>query len=57
MSDITITQRKTMKQRGEKMAMLICYDATFAYTASVKRGYGSSAIIADLSFMTDASPE
>lgn len=94
MPDITLTHLQKMKLRGEKIAMLTCYDATFAHesshagvdmlligdtlgmilqghdstlpvtlddmayhTASVKSGNAGSFIIADLSFMTYASPE
>lgn len=31
---MTLTELREMKQRGEKIAMLTSYDATFAYTAS-----------------------
>ncbi|MTD27551.1 3-methyl-2-oxobutanoate hydroxymethyltransferase [Erwinia sorbitola] len=34
MSDITLSQLTLMKQRGEKIAMLTCYDATFAAASS-----------------------
>ncbi|XP_031634695.1 uncharacterized protein LOC116347995 [Contarinia nasturtii] len=34
MANTTLTHLKAMKQRGEKIAMLTCYDATFAHTAS-----------------------
>ncbi|MCS3609548.1 3-methyl-2-oxobutanoate hydroxymethyltransferase [Erwinia rhapontici] len=94
MPDITLTHLQKMKKNGEKIAMLTCYDATFAHessqagvdmlligdtlgmilqghnstlpvtiedmvyhTASVKRGNTGSFIIADLSFMTYATPE
>ena len=33
MSDVTLTTLLNLKQRGEKIAMLTCYDATFAATA------------------------
>lgn len=33
MSDVTLTTLLKLKQRGEKIAMLTCYDATFAATA------------------------
>ncbi|TCL02145.1 3-methyl-2-oxobutanoate hydroxymethyltransferase [Sodalis ligni] len=35
MTNITLTRLQTMKQRGDKIAMLTCYDATFAHTASI----------------------
>lgn len=93
MPGITLTHLQKMKQQSEKIAMLTCYDATFAYTlssegvdmlligdtlgmilqghdstlpvtledmvyhtASVKRGNTGSFIVADLSFMTYATP-
>ncbi|HBB77385.1 3-methyl-2-oxobutanoate hydroxymethyltransferase [Stutzerimonas xanthomarina] len=34
MSDVTLTTLRGLKQKGEKIAMLTCYDATFAKTAS-----------------------
>ncbi|NMP26237.1 3-methyl-2-oxobutanoate hydroxymethyltransferase [Rahnella sp. SAP-1] len=34
MTNITLTHLRKMKQAGEKIAMLTCYDATFAYEAS-----------------------
>jgi 3-methyl-2-oxobutanoate hydroxymethyltransferase len=34
MAKTTLTQLKLMKQQGEKIAMLTCYDATFAHVAS-----------------------
>lgn len=33
MPDITLTTLQSLKQSGEKIAMLTCYDATFAHTA------------------------
>lgn len=33
MSDVTLTTLRGLKQKGEKIAMLTCYDATFAKTA------------------------
>ncbi|MDO9320916.1 MAG: 3-methyl-2-oxobutanoate hydroxymethyltransferase, partial [Pseudomonas sp.] len=30
MSDVTLTTLQSLKQSGEKIAMLTCYDATFA---------------------------
>ncbi|NHN79356.1 3-methyl-2-oxobutanoate hydroxymethyltransferase [Azotobacter chroococcum] len=33
MPDVTLTTLQGLKQRGEKIAMLTCYDATFARTA------------------------
>lgn len=33
MSDVTLTTLLNLKQRGEKITMLTCYDATFAATA------------------------
>ncbi|WP_268799519.1 3-methyl-2-oxobutanoate hydroxymethyltransferase [Pseudomonas huanghezhanensis] len=35
MPDITVTSLQALKQRGEKITMLTCYDATFAHTASL----------------------
>lgn len=32
MPDITLTTLQSLKQKGEKIAMLTCYDATFAHT-------------------------
>ncbi|RRV04087.1 3-methyl-2-oxobutanoate hydroxymethyltransferase [Pseudomonas sp. v388] len=34
MPDITVTSLLALKQKGEKITMLTCYDATFAHTAS-----------------------
>lgn len=34
MPDITLSQLRSMKQSGEKIAMLTCYDATFAHTSA-----------------------
>ncbi|KFE58104.1 3-methyl-2-oxobutanoate hydroxymethyltransferase [Pseudomonas syringae] len=34
MPDITVTSLQALKQNGEKIAMLTCYDATFAHAAS-----------------------
>lgn len=34
MPDITVTSLQALKQKGEKIAMLTCYDATFAHAAS-----------------------
>jgi 3-methyl-2-oxobutanoate hydroxymethyltransferase len=34
MPDITVTSLLGLKQKGEKITMLTCYDATFAHTAS-----------------------
>ena len=34
MPDITLTTLQGLKQRGEKIVMLTCYDATFAHAAS-----------------------
>lgn len=34
MPDVTLTTLQGLKQSGEKIAMLTCYDATFAHTAS-----------------------
>lgn len=34
MSNITLTTLQALKQRGEKITMLTCYDATFAATAA-----------------------
>ncbi len=34
MPDVTLTTLQGLKRRGEKIAMLTCYDATFARTAS-----------------------
>ncbi|MBP8185871.1 MAG: 3-methyl-2-oxobutanoate hydroxymethyltransferase [Pseudomonas sp.] len=34
MSDVTLTTLQSLKQSGEKIAMLTCYDATFAHAAS-----------------------
>lgn len=33
MPDVTLTTLQSLKQKGEKIAMLTCYDATFARTA------------------------
>lgn len=33
MPDVTLTTLQSLKQKGEKIAMLTCYDATFAKTA------------------------
>ncbi|MGE6793552.1 ketopantoate hydroxymethyltransferase [Pseudomonas guineae] len=33
MPDVTLTTLQSLKQSGEKIAMLTCYDATFAHTA------------------------
>ncbi|NWB94180.1 3-methyl-2-oxobutanoate hydroxymethyltransferase [Pseudomonas agarici] len=33
MPDITLTTLQSLKHKGEKIAMLTCYDATFAHTA------------------------
>ena len=33
MPDVTLTTLQSHKQNGEKIAMLTCYDATFAKTA------------------------
>ncbi len=35
MTDITLTHLRKMKQSGEKISMLTCYDATFAHEASL----------------------
>lgn len=32
MPDITLTTLQGLKQKGEKITMLTCYDATFAHT-------------------------
>ena len=32
MPDITLTTLQSLKQKGEKITMLTCYDATFAHT-------------------------
>lgn len=34
MPEITVTSLQALKQKGEKITMLTCYDATFAHTAS-----------------------
>ena len=34
MPDVTLTTLQSLKQKGEKIVMLTCYDATFAKTAS-----------------------
>ncbi|WP_188868281.1 3-methyl-2-oxobutanoate hydroxymethyltransferase [Pseudomonas asuensis] len=34
MPEVTLTTLQALKQRGEKITMLTCYDATFAHTAS-----------------------
>lgn len=34
MPSITLTYLKNLKQRGEKITMLTCYDATFAHELS-----------------------
>jgi 3-methyl-2-oxobutanoate hydroxymethyltransferase len=34
MPDITVTSLQALKQKGEKITMLTCYDATFAHAAS-----------------------
>ncbi|NBF06126.1 3-methyl-2-oxobutanoate hydroxymethyltransferase [Pseudomonas sp. Fl5BN2] len=94
MPDITLTTLQNLKHKGEKIAMLTCYDATFAHTcceagvdvllvgdslgmvlqghdstlpvstadmayhvAAVKRGNNGAMIVADLSFMSYATPE
>lgn len=94
MPDITVTSLLGLKQKGEKIAMLTCYDATFAHVASqagvevllvgdslgmvlqghdstlpvttaemayhvasVKRGNRGALILADMPFMSYASPE
>ncbi len=94
MPDITLTTLQGLKQRGEKIVMLTCYDATFAqassaagvemllvgdtlgmvlnghdstlpvsvedvayHTASVKRGNRGAFIVADMPFMSYATPE
>ncbi len=33
MPDVTLTTLQGLKQKGEKIVMLTCYDATFARTA------------------------
>ena len=33
MPDVTLTTLQSLKQNGEKIAMLTCYDATFAHAA------------------------
>ena len=33
MPDVTLTTLQGLKQKGEKIVMLTCYDATFAKTA------------------------
>lgn len=35
MPEITVTSLQALKQKGEKITMLTCYDATFAHTASL----------------------
>lgn len=94
MPDITLTTLQSLKQKGEKITMLTCYDATFAHTcceagvevllvgdslgmvlqghdstlpvsnadmayhvAAVKRGNKGALILADLPFMSYATPE
>lgn len=94
MPDITLTTLQGLKQRGEKIVMLTCYDATFAqassaagvemllvgdtlgmvlnghdstlpvsvedvayHTACVKRGNRGAFIVADMPFMSYATPE
>jgi 3-methyl-2-oxobutanoate hydroxymethyltransferase len=94
MPNITLTSLQGLKQRGEKIVMLTCYDATFAqassvagveillvgdtlgmvlnghdstlpvsvedvayHTASVTRGNSGAFIVADMPFMSYASPE
>lgn len=94
MPDITVTSLLGLKQKGEKIAMLTCYDATFAHVASqagvevllvgdslgmvlqghdstlpvttaemayhvasVKRGNRGALILADMPFMSYATPE
>ncbi|BCT35491.1 3-methyl-2-oxobutanoate hydroxymethyltransferase [Pseudomonas protegens] len=94
MPDITLTTLQSLKQKGEKITMLTCYDATFAHTcceagvevllvgdslgmvlqghdstlpvsnadmayhvAAVKRGNNGALILADLPFMSYATPE
>jgi len=94
MKKVSVTTLRNMKEAGEKIAMLTCYDATFAtildtagvdvllvgdslgmvvqgedstvsvtlddmiyHTAIVRQGAARSLVIADMPFMTYATPE